>query len=568
MSKRLFGIISDKTGIPSALIVNNLNRSQAAQIAEARDENGKVIRQQAYSIQKSVNLNGITTASDPIDAGKQITIAGENYLVDQAAQNESNTAFVDVSISAVHSDKAAITQIGEILSESGNQTIFLSFITAGADQILSGYVGSDKDGNPVNGSIQLSQVTHGYNDDSTFYIIKITPGYLQDGYDNGFPAGTYTVNKNIVTLEAGLYESTEIVIPEAKAPTVNGNTVTIHPGYVTEETTVQTEGGAVSPEAGVLIDDNGVLKVQKLNFDGTTPSDGDIVEADKFYLFNTGKDEPDYGGGTSTGGSMEIYKCASVDSVNKTWSGYLYNTETKEFSDTLTEGLEYKLVAPVVGKCYNADATMLIDLYAPEGLVFYAPLTKEKGTDELGYPFNTTGNLQYLTFKGVNAAMFDGSSKITTNIDFISDIIEKDQMTVSVFVYVNSFSSFDGIIELSDSAGNVRSFGIFGNGNDTTKIYMQADVEEEITPDYTSYFGKWTNLLVTYNAGTITGYINGLHVGSSTYSGIANQTLLQIGGWHHGNLTGYLSQCKLWNRVLSAEEIKAEADHCLAIVTE
>lgn len=201
MSKRLFGIISDKTGIPSALIVNNLNRSQAAQIAEARDKNGKVIQQQAYSIQKSVNLNGITTAADPIDAGKQITIAGENYLVDQTAQNESNTAFVEVSISAVHSDEAVITQIGEILPESGNQTISLSFITAGVDHILSGYVGSDKDGNPIEGKIQT-----------------VTPSL--DG-------NKFTVEKGYVAT------STELTVPEAQI-TETDKKVTIGVGYLNE----------------------------------------------------------------------------------------------------------------------------------------------------------------------------------------------------------------------------------------------------------------------------------------------------------------------------------------------
>ncbi len=204
MSKRLFGIISDKTGIPSALIVNNLNRSQSAQIAESRDKNGKVIQQQAYSIQKSVNLNGITTAADPIDAGKQITIAGENYLVDQTAQNEANTAFVDVSISAVHSDKADIIQIGEILPESGNQTISLSFITAGADHILSGHIGADKDGNPIEG--QIMTVTPSL-DGNKFSIEK---GYVAAPTELTVPAAQIIETDKKVTIGVGyLGESKE-----------------------------------------------------------------------------------------------------------------------------------------------------------------------------------------------------------------------------------------------------------------------------------------------------------------------------------------------------------------------
>lgn len=210
MSKRLFGIISDKTGIPSALIVNNLNRSQAAQIAEARDENGKVIQQQAYSIQKSVNLNGITTAADPIDAGKQITIAGENYLIDQAAQNESNTAFVDVSISAVHSDEAAIVQIGDTPVPESPE-INLSFITAGADQILTGYIGSNQNGSPVSGTIQT-----------------VTPSLT----DNKF-----SIEKGYVAAP------TELTVPEAQIVETDKK-VTIGVGYLGEAKEYELDSGA------------------------------------------------------------------------------------------------------------------------------------------------------------------------------------------------------------------------------------------------------------------------------------------------------------------------------------
>jgi hypothetical protein len=66
--------------------------------------------------------------------------------------------------------------------------------------------------------------------------------------------------------------------------------------------------------------------------------------------------------------SIKIYKCASVDTISNTWSGYFYNIEAKEFSEMLTEGLRYKMVAPIVGKCYDEDATMLIDLYSPVGI--------------------------------------------------------------------------------------------------------------------------------------------------------------------------------------------------------
>jgi hypothetical protein len=111
MAKRLFGIVTDTTGKPAAMIVNSLSKSASAQIAEARDEDGKVIELQAYSIAKTVSISGVTSADNPADCGSVITIGGKNYLIDKADQNESNTAFVDISISAQTADNADLTSI-------------------------------------------------------------------------------------------------------------------------------------------------------------------------------------------------------------------------------------------------------------------------------------------------------------------------------------------------------------------------------------------------------------------------------------------------------------------------
>ena len=60
---------------------------------------------------------------------------------------------------------------------------------------------------------------------------------------------------------------------------------------------------AIDLQAGVLVDDNGVLKVQLLHFEGTQPvSDSSSLEDFTMKIFNTGHPEPDYGG--SGGGSL------------------------------------------------------------------------------------------------------------------------------------------------------------------------------------------------------------------------------------------------------------------------
>ena len=68
-------------------------------------------------------------------------------------------------------------------------------------------------------------------------------------------------------------------------------------------------------------------------------------------------------GGTS-GTSAEYYKCASVDTSAKTWSGYkaVFDSTagTWSFEDTVTEGLTYTSVTPVVGRIYSADALVIV----------------------------------------------------------------------------------------------------------------------------------------------------------------------------------------------------------------
>lgn len=66
------------------------------------------------------------------------------------------------------------------------------------------------------------------------------------------------------------------------------------------------------------------------------------------------------GGGSGGGGtSAAYYKCASIDMKNKMWTGYLYDTTTKIFSETLTEGLSYNgFPTPTIGHIYAEDASL------------------------------------------------------------------------------------------------------------------------------------------------------------------------------------------------------------------
>ncbi len=69
-------------------------------------------------------------------------------------------------------------------------------------------------------------------------------------------------------------------------------------------------------------------------------------------------------GSLSGGTSAEYYKCASVDTEAKTWSGYKAvfdsGTGTWSFESDVTEGLAYTSVTPTVGSIYSADALVTV----------------------------------------------------------------------------------------------------------------------------------------------------------------------------------------------------------------
>ena len=72
------------------------------------------------------------------------------------------------------------------------------------------------------------------------------------------------------------------------------------------------------------------------------------------------------GSGSSGGTSAEYYKCTSMDTSAKTWSGYKAvfdsGTGTWSFESDVTEGLAYTSVTPIVGGIYSADALVIVSL--------------------------------------------------------------------------------------------------------------------------------------------------------------------------------------------------------------
>lgn len=107
---RKFGIISNTSGFTGGIMINSISTTASCETAEARDEQGAITDIAGYSQNKTVNIQGVldTAKGSLAQAGSVITVDSKSWLVESVQKDESNTAFVSVSIQARTADNAEI----------------------------------------------------------------------------------------------------------------------------------------------------------------------------------------------------------------------------------------------------------------------------------------------------------------------------------------------------------------------------------------------------------------------------------------------------------------------------
>ena len=273
-------------------------------------------------------------------------------------------------------------------------------------------------------------------------------------------------------------------------------------------------------QAGVLVDDNGVLKVQPLHFEGTQAHFSDSLQQGQLKIFNTSMSEPAYGGSS---GSMDFYKCSYVDTANNTWTGYKAVqdpvTGVYSFESDSTGGLTYISTVPVVNSVYSSDTLVkvsyLYDGGVPGILARYPLVSDALDITGRGGDGTIVGSL---TFDYLGAHGFSSMNYI-----HIPNLLVGIPFTICMWLYQTQATSMVWRILLR--VYNTNCFYSFSGENDLGLTMDSTDARST----YTGFKSSPVHVAVTWDpqTGTTQDYQNGVKIG--THTGINKS-------WKYGTL--------------------------------
>ncbi len=205
------------------------------------------------------------------------------------------------------------------------------------------------------------------------------------------------------------------------------------------------------------------------------------------------------------------YKCASVDTEAKTWSGYKAVQQENggyTFEETVTTGLAYTSVTPIVDSIYSADALVKVE-YLYTSASFFDGFTFEDQLASInGYlSLEESPTPVYVEHDNGKALSFDGSGgRDLTGFDFI-----KNEFKIEFDFKIDSWStdsSWKGNASRIFGAGNrdntVFTFEAYkSNGEIKTCGFNTGFIVQQATWHHASVEYKNNKLTVTFDSNTI-----------------------------------------------------------------
>ena len=270
---------------------------------------------------------------------------------------------------------------------------------------------------------------------------------------------------------------------------------------------------------------------------------------------------------SNTSGGTSFYKCASVDTSAKTWTGYksVLADGVYIFAETVTEGLSYSAVTPKVGAVYSADALGEVKLWTgagnipagvpTDGLLAWYPLTVN-ANDAFGGRSDSivTGNVDFS--KGY-ATGFGTSNYIQLPAGIIPN--GQNEWTVGFVIKKPERTWCHDLAEVKGSNAGVAF-------HDTGGWYHIQQWDNEWTAVNEQPFDKWLLLLIANNpsTGTMTVCTNGSVARSTDAREISINNPITVGVLNRNgnieNATPSVTQIKhifFYGKALSSDEVSS-----------
>lgn len=231
-----------------------------------------------------------------------------------------------------------------------------------------------------------------------------------------------------------------------------------------------------------------------------------------------------------------------------------YENEVWTFSDTETVFTGFE-TEPKVKSIYAVSGDRLIGaqidrdvLFPDEGLVFYAPLEANVSTTETGQALTVNGGVTFGVENGVPCAQLNSDSDY---IEFEETNFPTGVQPRTVSLWTKSIASNPSIFEYGQDAPG-WFFSVLVQSGGSVILSLNSRSQQAATIEDASV---WHHLVTTLNGTTVTGYVDGVFSKTGNFSYAPNTTLSGTGKIGVSNAGGRIAAVRVYNRVLTEEEI-------------
>lgn len=279
----------------------------------------------------------------------------------------------------------------------------------------------------------------------------------------------------------------------------------------------------------------------------------------------------DYAGG-GTGGGGDGYPVMYIYFSDWSWSAAI-SISTYDWSYTKQENIVipdptgksvfvsvYHMNAGNPGKSYSRNHQVEFNTFATP----FVSGTRSTEQSIIDMSSNSTLSATELTYNSDNTVSFDGVNDRITVSNFPNK--PASSITCTAWIYPTRAVSVGTVRGAAVSASSSLYLGIFdsADGGATHSLHWAVQTSSGRPTSASGQIprNEWSYIVGTYDGTTSRAYVNGVEVWSSALTGTINDGTYYIGAYGGSpadgthNFAGKISNAQIYNRALSAAEIK------------